>query len=495
MIRVRREYGWIAAVMIVMSAPAGAQEPAAGVRPLKLDEAIELAVRGSRELREARLVLETAEQQVREAWGSVYPTLDLTTSYTRSLSVPANFLPAIFIDPEADPDDLIAVKFGADNSWNFQLRAEQPVFEAGAFIGVGAAGRYESLQQEVVRGHVHDVATRVRIAYYDALLAEEAVRLGENTVRRIRQTLDETRKMYQAGVSSEYEVLRLEVELANVEPTLRRSRNAAEAARRSLAVEVGMASLDSLELDGSLFDLAGSELVADAGGLVVQVSHGGAPVARPVPMQELLGLARANRSDLRQLDLTEQLRRTELRVEQSEYLPKISVFGTYSINAQQNGNPVFFGSSDAQRAYGRQVGVQVTVPLFSGFKRPARVAQREYAVAQVREQRALLEDVVENEVKTLFDQVEEARVRSRAQALALSQAERGYAIAGAQYREGIGSQLELTDSEVALRQSEYNRAEAVYDYLVARARLDAAIGMVPLPEAAERVALETESTR
>jgi hypothetical protein len=46
------------------------------------------------------------------------------------------------------------------------------------------------------------------------------------------------------------------------------------------------------------------------------------------------------------------------------------------------------------------------------------------------------------------------------------QAGRGFEIASAQYREGLSSQLELTDAEVALRQSEYNYAQAVYDYLV-----------------------------
>jgi hypothetical protein len=45
--------------------------------------------------------------------------------------------------------------------------------------------------------------------------------------------------------------------------------------------------------------------------------------------------------------------------------------------------------------------------------------------------------------------------------------------------EGIGGQLERTDAEVALRQSEFNYAEALYDALAARARLEAAIGVVP----------------
>jgi outer membrane protein len=75
---------------------------------------------------------------------------------------------------------------------------------------------------------------------------------------------------------------------------------------------------------------------------------------------------------------------------------------------------------------------------------------------------------------------DEALERARGQRLAVTQAARGFEIATAQYREGLGSQLELTDAEVALRQSEFNYAQAVYDYLVARAELDQATGQVPL---------------
>jgi outer membrane protein TolC len=126
------------------------------------------------------------------------------------------------------------------------------------------------------------------------------------------------------------------------------------------------------------------------------------------------------------------------------------------------------------------VGVEVTMPVFAGFRRPARVEQKRVVLEQVLTQRDLLRDAVENEVKTYLDQVEEARTRAQAQRLARAQAQRGYEIASAQYREGISSQLEVTDAEVALRQSEFNFAEAVYDYLVARARLDEALGMEPI---------------
>jgi outer membrane protein len=176
-----------------------------------------------------------------------------------------------------------------------------------------------------------------------------------------------------------------------------------------------------------------------------------------------------------------QLRTAELRAEQSEYLPQISLFATYSINAQQSGRPEFFAGPD-QRAYGRQVGVTVSMPLFSGMQRPARTAQKRLVIEQVRVQREVAADRVEHQVVTLLDQVEEARQRARAQRFGVQQAQRGYQIALVQYREGISSALELTDSESALRQSEFNYAEAVYDYLVARARLDEATGTTDIEQ-------------
>jgi outer membrane protein TolC len=459
------------------------QEPVArGL--LTLEDAVALALGRNHELTGARLELEGASQRVREAWGSVYPNLNLVSSFTRSLSVPVSFMPKVFLDPNAAPDEFVAVQFGADNAWALQLRAEQPIFDAAIFLGVGAAGRYQSLQDETVRGKAQGVVTTTRVSYYDVLLADEALRLNENSVRRVRQVLGETEALHRAGMASEYDVLRLRVELANLEPNLRRAQNAAAAARRNLGVVTGLDTLTaSLELDGTLATLG----MGEAAGWKASGEGGELVDLAAMSADDVVALAQRYRSDLRQLEFTERLRQTEVRLERVEYLPKVSVFGLYTINAQQSGSPDFFGYP---RAYGRQVGVQVSMPLFSGFQRPARLGQKEAALRQVRIQRELVSARAENEVRTLYDAALEAGARAEAQRLAVAQAERGFEIATAQYREGLGSQLEVTDAEVALRQSEFNLAEAVYDYLVARARLDEAAGRVPMVDAGYRSALE-----
>ena len=444
-----------------------------------LREAVALALERSRDIHDARYALEVAEEQVTEAWGSVYPRVDFTGSYTRNISPMVNFIPARFLDPDAGEDDLIAMQFGADNAWNTTISFEQPLFEAQAFLGVGAAGRYRTLQEEILRGRTQALVTRVRLGFYELLLAQEEYRLVQNSIGRVRQSLEETEAMNRAGLASEYDMLRMQVELANLEPNLRRTANGVRQAQRQLALELDLEDMEGFAVTGTLAEMELDDLSANSAGNREILAFVGIRSISEVSSEEMVARSKRERSDVRQLELMEQLRKTELRVQQVEYMPKVSMFGNYSINAQQNGSPDFFATGD-RRAYSRMMGVSVSVPLFTGMKRDARIDQKRATLRQAETQTLLMRDQAETHVRTLLEQIDESRARARGQRMAVGQAQRGFEIASAQFREGLSSHLELTDAEVALRQSEYNYAQAVYDYLVARAQLDEAVGRVPV---------------
>lgn len=437
------------------------------------------ALDSNRDLVAAREGYVTAQEQVSEAWSSVMPSVDLNASYTRNISPTVNFLPAQIFDPNAGSNDYIGVQFGADNTYNSTIAIEQPLFRPGVLVALGAANRYESLQQEAVRGTAHGVVTQTRIGYYQLLLAQEQVRLTQKSVDRVRQSLKETQAISEAGLASDYDVLRLEVELANLEPNLRRAENAVHQARRQLAIQAGLDDLDGLTVEGALAAMNLSDLSDNSPANREILSFVGVR-PREIEVDEAVSVAGEQRSDLRQLSLTEDLRHTEMRLEQAEYLPDITLFGSYVISAQNNGSPTWFGAGSGQRAYSRLAGIRVSLPIFQGFRRDARIDQKRAALRQAQAQSEQAFDLARSQVQAIIENGEEARLRAEAQRLAVRQATRGYEIATAQYREGIGSQLELTDAEVALRQSEFNYAQAVYDYLVARAQLDEALGSVPL---------------
>jgi outer membrane protein TolC len=380
------------------------------------------------------------------------------------------------VDPDAGPDEFVALRFGADNTWSSNIRLEQPLFQAKAFLGVGASGRFRALQEETLRGVTHSVVTRVRISCYSVLLAQEQARLLQNSVERVRAALREAQALNKAGMISDYDVLRLEVELGNLEPNLRRAENAVLQARRALSVELAAEGAENLGVVGVLSELNIDDPASNtaANGSLLA----GLPAAPTGSRVEFIDAALQSRSDARQLALLENLRGTEVKVEQMEYLPRVSLFGNYNINAQQNGGPNFFGSGPGERAYSRMAGVSVTVPLFNGMRESARIGQKRAMLRQAEENTELVRDRAVAELNSILDEVDESRQRAAAQKRSVLQAQRGFEIASAQFRAGAGSQLQRTDAEVALRQSEFNYAQAVYDFLVARARLDEAAGLV-----------------
>ena len=460
------------------------QESTAIVPSYSIGRAVAIGLRNNRELRVAELGLATAEKQVGEAFGGLFPEIEATASYTRNLTVPKAFLPAIIFDQNASPDDLIPVSFGADNQWQAGITVDQPLFDATVFLGVSTAGKFRDFNREVLRGAAQQVATNIRIAYLNVLLAEERLRVTDNSVSRVIQTLNEARALNRVGLLGDYDVLRLEVELANIQPELRRSTNSLSEARRALSIQMGLPDLAEVAAEGVLSSVFPRDPAANSEANLSLLNFSGLDLEGTARPEELVARATTSRSDVRQLALRKELEEVRVKVDRTDLFPTINAFFNYSLTAQENGSLDFFGETSVQRSTATAVGLRISVPVFSGGKRWNRIAQRQISVRQFEAQLADARLRAASDVRTRTDQVTESLARAEAQRTAVGEATRGFAIASSLYREGTGSRLEVVDAELALRQSELNYAQAVYDYLIARAQLDMAVGSVPAVESA-----------
>ncbi len=457
-----------------------------------LDNCVKFALQNSRTLREARLELEVAGKQVREAWGEVFPHIDASATYTRNLSDQEAFFPAIFFDPNAGPNDFVAVKFAGDNLWNATVTVEQPLFQAEAFIGLGAAGRFRSLQEERLRGTAQTIVTDVRTFYYRALLDRENVRLLRESIRRIQETLNGAQALEAAGLGSSYDVLRLEVELAKLQPNLQRALNVLAETERDLRVAMGLDVDQPLALLGALNTMDLDDLQANTNENRELLRAAGITQRSTDDLTRLLEVGREQRSELVQAKLDVHLRRAQLAAERATAYPKLSAFVNYRYDAQEDGSPSFFGEDEFQRSDNLQAGIRLEVPVWQGGQRYSRMAQRGLQVRQSQQRESLAAQRTENEIRTLLSQVLEARQRVAAQKRAVGQAQRGFDIASAEFRNGLGTQLNATDAEIALREAEFDYAQAIFDVLNYQAQLDAAVGVVPLVD--DRTTVNREST-
>jgi outer membrane protein TolC len=445
-----------------------------------LRRCVEFALQHSRSLRDARLDLDVAGAQVREAWSAVMPQIDASASLTRNITDQTAFFPAIFFNPEAGPNDFVNVKFVGDNLWNTTLTLEQPLFQADAFVGLGAASRFRSLQEERLRGSTQALVTDVRTFYYRALLDRENVRLLRESIRRIEQTLNGARGLEAAGLGSSYDVLRLEVELAKLQPNLQRALNILGETERDLRIAMGLDMDEPLALIGALNTMDLEDMQANTRENRELLRAAGVTAQSLEDLDRLLELSEARRSELVQARLDTHLARAQLSAERATVYPKLTMFVNYRIDAQENGSLDFFGSTEQERSDNLQAGVRLEVPVWQGGARYSRMAQRGFQVRQREQREELSEQRAHDEIRTRLLQLLEARQRARAQKGTIGQAQRGFDIASAEFRNGLGTQINATDAEVSLREAEFNYAQAVFDVLNYQAQLDAAVGIVPL---------------
>jgi outer membrane protein TolC len=107
----------------------------------------------------------------------------------------------------------------------------------------------------------------------------------------------------------------------------------------------------------------------------------------------------------------------------------------------------------------------------------ARVDQAKVDFMKSQEQFSAAKDAMVTNIQNIRFRIEEARKRIEAQGSNVEQAEKGYAIATTRYQDGSGTQLEVNDADVALMRARVNKAQAMYDYLVAQADLEQALSM------------------
>jgi len=180
----------------------------------------------------------------------------------------------------------------------------------------------------------------------------------------------------------------------------------------------------------------------------------------------------AHNSTLRKLYFQTQMTKTSVELAKAEFYPSLVAFGNYQYQAQAND----FKFSDYYWVKTSMVGLQLQVPLFHGLSRMAKVQQAELSHRQVVEQQNAVSEAVKTQLHSVLYQMAQAQKRIEVQKKSIEQAELGYKIAQTRYKNGLGTQLEINDAEVALTQTRFNYAKAVYDFLVATVDYEQLVG-------------------
>jgi outer membrane protein TolC len=436
--------------LLLPAADAAAQAPS---RVITLEEALQLAEGRSEQMAIAQAGVDRAAADLTRARADLYPQLDASASYDRAL---ASEFEGLFDDAAGDGDsgefgDFEDLPFGRKNTFRFNLSFSQNLFSGGR-IGAqtaiaGAARTTAAINLSSTRAQLMLDVVR---AYYDAALSERLLVIAEATYKQADATFEQTRLAYQAGSQPEFELLRAQVARDNQRPTIIRSR-----ANRDIAL---------LRLK-QLLEIPANEPIAVSAVLEAETLPPPASFAAGVVLVEDT-IPTIDRAPVRLAQSSVQQSEGGVDVARAQRFPIISLTSSYGEVAYPSS---FRDFNDFRRNW--TVGAIVQVPVLNGGRLRAEeaIARADVRAAEARLQQA--RELALLDTQSAYEELRAATASWEASAGTVQQAQRAYEIAELRYREGVSTQLELSDSRLLLVQAQATRAQAGRDLQVARARV------------------------
>ena len=412
--------------------------------PLTRAEAVAEALRVNPVVRRSREGLRGLEGRKREAIADALPSVTFVGSALRYRD-PTFLNSPGFDDFPAEFRDMLQVT--PANLYDGSLQVRQTVFSFRLGSAIRAARHGLAMGREQVRQAELAVGLDAVRAYNAYVLSLERVRVAEKTQKQKERHLEMARHRRDAGVATDLDVLRSQVDLENQRTQLLRARGQAALTRGALNA-VMLRPIDAL----------------------LEPADGLDYVPFDVTLESIVSEALTQRADLRAVTLMEKTYAQFVGVARADILPRLDFTGNWGYQVREVAN---FGKSDYTRW---SANLALTVPVFDGLRTSGRVAQAKSDVAKIAQDRIALETQIRLEAKEGLDRLGVARSILEAAELNVKQAEQALEMTQANYNHGASTTLDVLDAQAALSLAESTRLEALYEHANARATLRCVMG-------------------
>jgi outer membrane protein TolC len=460
-------------LLLALAAAAPLSAQAGDTLDLPLEQALRLAGQGE-EVGLAAGRLDVASAAVGSARAARLPALRFSSNYNR-----------VFENARAQAVGQI---FNQPNTYGANLNLSVPLFQGGRAVqGIRAASRQREAAAADLEGTRTDVQLLTLQAYLRAQLAERLVAIQDTNVALAAARVRQAEQFEAAGRGSRYDVLRARVERSNLEPLAIQARGERELALLELRRITNLPEDRPIRLTTSLQP----ETVA-----AIADRSAGAALVDSAALDALPGVRAAR--------LRAQASEAQARAARSAMLPTVSVnlVNGWQAFPQEWTLPLRPGSLDrvdcpagsapdrvcTQQNGGwftdRSLQLAVSFPLFDGMRgrNDLRQARALASVADLQAQQA--RETANAQAAAARAEMARARAIFEAVRQTVAEAEEAFRLASLRYARGLGTQLDVSDAQLALLTARTNEARATFDLYLAAAEQARALGRpIPSPSA------------
>ncbi|WP_333877110.1 TolC family protein [Flavobacterium sp.] len=413
------------------------------VKTLSLKDAITFALENKAAAKKAKLDVENSEYQIQEVRSRALPKISASGSLNHNPILQTNV-----IDGSAfgAPGTTIQAAFGQKWTSGAGITLNQAIYDQSVFIGLKAAKSTREFYQINAQLTEEQVIERVANAYYQVYITRQNLNVLENNLKNTNKVKDIIKGQFDNGLAKKIDLDRVMVRISNINTQRQQVLNAVELQENSLKFYMGMPVETKISIPQTEFEITSAAL------------------------SETPDMT--SRTEYQLLKKNEQLLQYQKKSVQAAYYPTLSLTGSYNYIGQGPEMPWFKKPADG--VYWSDyaaIGLNLNVPIFSGFGTRAKVRQAENKLQSIKvdlEETKLSLDLEYENAKT---QINNSIVSINNQKENVKLAEEVFTNTNNNYIQGLASLTDLLDSENALVEAQNNYTTSLLEYKLAEIQL------------------------
>ena len=420
---------------------------------LTLEECISLALENNENLKNSYL-----EEKISTALSKEYLSVGLPQisfdggikynhEVQKSIIDISRFMPGV---PEGTEQE---VQFGQTYDGRMDLYVNQMIFNGSYFVGVSASRELIRLSEKMTKRNIIDIYESVQKAYFTALNTKSRIDLVNENLDRLSELLNQTNKLYENGFVEKLDIDRITVSYNNLKSEKIKADRLYDLSISVLKFQIGLPIEIEIELIGELSE-----------DLINNFSY------------ELKDFDYSKRIEYSILQTDKNLKSYDLKNNRSQYLPQIYANYNYGYNSSASQSNLFF-NSDRWKKFGT-LGFLVVIPIFDGFLKRSKINQSKYKIEQIENQMMFLERSINLQINQSLANFENSKESLEITRKNLNLARDVYYASEKKYSEGVGSNLELIDSNNSLKTAQNQYYNALYESVIASIDIKKTLGVL-----------------
>ena len=420
---------------------------------LSLSECIDLAIENNENLKNSILEEKISKALSNEYLSIGFPQINFDGGIKYNHEVPKSLLDISRFMPGVPEGTEQEVQFGQAYDGRVDLFVNQMIFNGSYFVGLSAAKELVKLSEKMTERNVIDIYESVSKAYYTTLNTKSRVDLVNSNIDRLDALLKQTKSLYENGFVEKLDLDRIQVSFNNLKSEKIKADRLYDLSLAVLKFQIGISVDKKIEL----IEEFNEELVT----------------AFTFDLNEF---DYSKRIEYSILQTDKNLKFYELKNNRSQYLPQVYANYNYGYNTSASQSNIFF-ESDRWKKFGT-FGLQVIVPIFDGFLKRSRINQSKFKIEQVENQMLFLERSINLQINQSLAAYQNSKESLKIASENLVLAQDVYFASEKKYAQGVGSNLELIDSNNSLKIAQNQYYNSLYESIISIIDIKKTLGIL-----------------